>query len=212
MDLWQRLDATASRWDVLRHPFYTRWSKGELRPEDLSFYAGQYAHAVRALASATRHAAALAPSGAAAAELESHAAEEEAHIELWSRFGDAVGTCADDSPLDETAACSSAWHDPDRGYLPTLVALYAIESAQPAISETKRAGLVEHYGFEPGAGTDYFDLHAVRDTEHAASGRALIQAELDSVEDEDELVAEAERVLEANWRLLDGVEREGGSE
>jgi len=210
MDLWQRLDATASRWDVLQHPFYTRWSNGELRPGELGFYAGQYAHAVRAVASATRHAATLAPNGPAAAELESHAAEEEAHIELWSRFGAAVGAPEQATPLDETAACSAAWQDPDRGYLPTLVALYAIESAQPAISETKRAGLVEHYGFEPGAGTDYFDIHAVRDAEHAASGRALIQAELDSVEDEDALVAEAERVLGANWRLLDGVQRNGG--
>src|SRR5436305_9885757 len=154
MDLWQRLDAAASRWDVLQHPFYTRWSNGDLHREELSFYAGQYAHAVRALASATRHAAALAPNAPAAAELESHAAEEEAHIALWSRFGDAVGACADASPLDETAGCSSAWHDPERGYVPTLVALYAIESAQPAISETKRAGLVEHYGFEAGSGTD----------------------------------------------------------
>jgi pyrroloquinoline-quinone synthase len=211
MDFWQQLDATASRWDVLQHPFYTRWSKGELHPEELSFYAGQYAHAVRALAAATRHAATLAPDSATAAELDSHAAEEEAHVELWSRFGDALGASADEAPLDETAACSAAWHDPDRGYLPTLVALYAIESAQPAISETKRAGLVEHYGFEPGAGTDYFDLHAVRDAEHAASGRALIEAELGSVEDDDALVAEAERVLAANWRLLDGVERTGGS-
>ena len=113
------------------------------------------------------------------------------------------------TPLDETAYCASAWHDPERGYLPTLVALYAIESAQPAISETKRVGLLEHYDFEAGDGTEYFDLHAVRDVEHAASGRALIQAELDWAEDADALVAEAERVLEANWRLLDGVERAG---
>jgi pyrroloquinoline-quinone synthase len=209
MDLWQRLDAAAGRWNVLQHPFYTRWSNGDLRPSELSFYAGQYAHAVRALAGATRHAASLAPNAAAAAELESHAAEEESHIGLWDRFGESVDADENATPLDETASCASAWHDPERGYLPTLVALYAIESAQPAISETKRVGLVEHYDFEAGDGTEYFDLHAVRDVEHAASGRALIQAELDSAVDADALVAEAERVLEANWRLLDGVEREG---
>jgi pyrroloquinoline-quinone synthase len=209
MDLWQRLDAAAGRWNVLQHPFYTRWSNGDLRPSELSFYAGQYAHAVRALAGATRHAASLAPNAAAAAELESHAAEEEWHIGLWERFGEYVDADENATPLDETASCASAWHDPERGYLPTLVALYAIESAQPAISETKRVGLVEHYDFEAGDGTEYFDLHAMRDVEHAASGRALIQAELDSAVDADALVAEAERVLEANWRLLDGVEREG---
>jgi pyrroloquinoline-quinone synthase len=209
MDLWQRLDAAAGRWNVLQHPFYTRWSNGDLRPSELSFYAGQYAHAVRALAGATRHAASLAPNAAAAAELESHAAEEESHIGLWERFGESVDADENATPLDETASCASAWCDPERGYLPTLVALYAIESAQPAISETKRIGLVEHYGFEAGDGTEYFDLHAVRDVDHAASGRELIQAGLDSAVDADALVAEAQRVLEANWRLLDGVEREG---
>ena len=209
MDLWQRLDEAAGRWNVLEHPFYTRWSNGDLRPSELSFYAGQYAHAVRALAGATRHAASLAPNAAAAAELESHAAEEESHIGLWERFGECVDADENATPLDETVSCASAWHDPERGYLPTLVALYAIESAQPAISETKRIGLVEHYGFEAGDGTEYFDLHAVRDVDHAASGRELIQAGLDSAVDADALVAEAERVLEANWRLLDGVEREG---
>src|SRR3954452_18906605 len=116
MDLWQRLDTAADRWNVLRHPFYTRWSNGELRPGELSFYAGQYAHAVRALATATRQAAELAPP-AAAPELQAHASEEEAHIELWSRFGDAVDFDAAAAPLPETADCVSAWGDPARDYL-----------------------------------------------------------------------------------------------
>jgi pyrroloquinoline quinone (PQQ) biosynthesis protein C len=64
---------------------------------------------------------------------------------------------------------------------------------------------VEHYGIEPGPGTEYFDVHAVRDRQHAASGRRLIADELLGA-NADALVAEAERVLEANWRLLDGVD------
>ena len=70
----------------------------------------------------------------------------------------------------------------------------------------KADGLREHYGFASGPGTAYFDLHAERDIEHAADGRALIAERLDGA-DEDALVAEAERVLRANWTLLDGVER-----
>ena len=46
----------------------------------------------------------------------------------------------------------------------------------------------------------------MRDVEHAADARALIAERLDGA-DEDALVAEAERVLRANWTLLDGVER-----
>jgi pyrroloquinoline quinone (PQQ) biosynthesis protein C len=127
-------------------------------------------------------------------------------VDLWAEFAAAVGTDDSAELLPETADCVSAWADENRELLPTLVALYAIESAQPAISETKRTGLVEHYGMEPRSrGTAYFDLHTVRDHEHAGSGRALIEERLDGA-DADALVAEAERVLAANWRLLDGVE------
>ena len=86
------------------------------------------------------------------------------------------------------------------------VALYSIESAQPAISRAKADGLREHYGFASGPATAYFDLHSERDREHAAEDRELIIERLESA-DEDALVAEAERVLKANWGLLDGVER-----
>jgi pyrroloquinoline quinone (PQQ) biosynthesis protein C len=70
----------------------------------------------------------------------------------------------------------------------------------------KADGLRAHYGFQLGPATAYFDLHAERDREHADEGRALISERLDGA-DEDALVAEAERVLRANWLLLDGVER-----
>jgi pyrroloquinoline-quinone synthase len=202
MDFWTRLDKVADRFDVLRHPFYVRWSEGTLTRAELALYAGQYAHAVEALAAGTRHAAALDPSATA----EEHAVEEEAHIALWGEFASAVGA-APAEPLPETAECAAAWADGRRGLLPSLVALYAVESAQPAISETKRTGLVERYGYAPGSATAYFDVHAVRDLDHARAGREAIAALLDDDHDPDELVAAAERALAANWRLLDGVDR-----
>jgi hypothetical protein len=54
--------------------------------------------------------------------------------------------------------------------------------------------------------TAYLDLHAELDVEHAAAERALIEPRMDGA-DRDTLLAEAERVLRANWELLDGVER-----
>jgi pyrroloquinoline quinone (PQQ) biosynthesis protein C len=61
-----------------------------------------------------------------------------------------------------------------------------------------------------GSATAYFDVHAVRDHQHAAEGRELIEPRLgdDDVEVE-ELLAEAEAVLRANWELLDGVDAQG---
>jgi pyrroloquinoline quinone (PQQ) biosynthesis protein C len=52
VDLWSRLDDVHRRWNVLDHPFYRRWSRGELTAAELALYAGQYRHAVVALARA----------------------------------------------------------------------------------------------------------------------------------------------------------------
>jgi pyrroloquinoline-quinone synthase len=79
-----------------------------------------------------------------------------------------------------------------------------VESGQPDVSRTKLTGLVEHYGFETGKGTGYFELHAERDHEHAAQSRTVLEAT--SAADADRLVAAAEAALEGNWSLLDGVE------
>jgi pyrroloquinoline-quinone synthase len=208
VDLWSRLHDVQARWNVLEHPFYTRWSAGELTPGELATYAGEYRHAVVALAEATGRAARAAGPDERAA-LAAHAGEEAAHVALWDGFVAATGGDSDRAPAPETAACAQAWAGEGRDLLGHLVALYAIESAQPAISRVKADGLREHYGFETGPATAYFDLHAERDAEHAAEGRELIGPRLDGA-DVDALAAEAEAVLKANWSLLDGVERASG--
>ncbi len=209
MKFFNDLEAVRERWNVLEHPFYTRWSAGELTLEELASYSGQYRHAVVALAQASTGTTAVAGDEALRRGLEAHAAEETAHVDLWDRFTAAVGGDGADAPTPESAVCAATWAK-DRPLLDSLVAMYAIESGQPAISETKRAGLVEHYGYEPGSeATVYFDVHAVRDIEHAAHARALIEPLLEGA-DVDALLAEAEAVLKANWDLLDGVERLNG--
>ena len=209
MTFFTDLEAIRERWNVLEHPFYTRWSAGELSREELASYSSQYRRAVVALAEASTATAAVAGDPELQTDLEQHAAEETAHIDLWDRFTAAIGGDAHDAATPESLACADAWSKP-RPLLESLVAMYAIESGQPAISETKRAGLVEHYGVAPGSdATVYFDVHAVRDVEHAAYERALIEPRLDGA-DVDALLAEAESVLRANWELLDGVERLNG--
>lgn len=208
MDFFSRLEDVRSRWNVLEHSFYTRWSAGELTAEELASYSGQYRHAVVALADAAAGAAATAPPELRAA-LSRHAAEERAHVALWDRFADAAGGDTAAAPTAETRACAETWAGTGRDHLASLVALYAIESGQPAISATKLQGLREHYHHVPAEGAQYFELHAELDVEHAAHERALIEPRLEDA-DVDALLAEAARVLEANWHLLDGVERMNG--
>ncbi len=53
MDVLARIDQARREYNVLEHPFYQRWSAGELSAEELGFYAGEYRHAVIALAQAS---------------------------------------------------------------------------------------------------------------------------------------------------------------
>jgi pyrroloquinoline-quinone synthase len=201
-DVWERIEQARRRWNVLEHPFYQRWSAGELTREELASYSGQYRHATAAIACLSASVAESAPEAERAA-LRRHAAEEEAHIELWDGFVDAVGGDVAAAPTPETRECVEAWTAED-DRISQLVRLYATESGQPQISKTKREGLAAHYGIGDGPGNEYFRLHEKADVDHAAEGRSLIEAHLADA-DAEALVAAAEAAFKANWRLLDGV-------
>jgi pyrroloquinoline-quinone synthase len=192
MNLIERIDEARQRWNILDHPFYLRWEKGDLSRDELAFYAGEYRHAVVALADT-----------AAVAGDPGHAAEEAAHIQLWDDFAAALDADLSRQPTLETSACASAWRANDA--LAARAVLYAVEAGQPAVSRTKLVGLVDHYGFEPTSeGTAYFELHAERDYEHAESSSRVLRSA--PAEETDRLAAAAEAALAGNWNLLDGVQ------
>ncbi len=197
MSLIARLDEIRGRWNVLEHPFYRRWECGELSRKELTTYAGEYRHAVVALADAAEAAVPLAGS--------EHAEEERAHVDLWDDFAAAVDSAPGPERLEGTVTCVNAWAtatDP----LEALGILYAVEAGQPDVAQTKIDGLVEHYGFEPeSTASAYFTLHAERDHEHAAHSRELLERHA-RPEDTDRVADAAERALIGNWSLLDGVE------
>ena len=200
--VWERIEAARRRHDVLTHSFYTRWSAGELTREELADYSGQYRHAVEAIADLSAYAAERLPDHP---QLAGHADEERAHVALWDGFVDAVGGSPDARPSAETRSCVEVWSERN-GELAAMARLYAIESAQPPISQTKLDGLREHYGITDEPGTRYFSVHRGRDVEHAAEGRELLEGLIRTPGDEEAVVEAAERAYEANWKLLDGVE------
>ena len=200
--VWERIEESRARHNVLEHPFYVRWSAGELSREELARYAGQYRHATEALARLCRETAEVAPERRRD-EMAAHAAEEESHVGLWDGFVEAAGGEIGAEPTPETADCVSEWTSPD-GYLGQLGRMYAIESGQPEISRVKREGLARFYGIDGGPGSEYFRLHEESDHAHAEESRRLIDEAM-SADDADAVVAAAESAFRANWRLLDGV-------
>ena len=140
MEIVDRLDHARSACNVLEHPFYERWVAGGVSAPELALYAGEYRHAVIALAEASRLAAERAP-GAHRAVLAGHAEEERGHIELWDGF---AAACAHNAggdaatagePLATTRACAEAW-TAGGDALEHLAVLYVLEASQPAIAQT----------------------------------------------------------------------------
>ena len=177
MDVLARLDETRGALSVLEHPFYQRWSAGELSASELGRYAGEYRHAVLALSRASSLAAAKAGPGHAVA-LAAHAEEEAAHVALWEQFASAAaaaaaagGAAADRAAPGAAAANRAAPAAPaaeaEEGraqplseteacvrswvageeLLEHLGVLYVIEASQPEVAEVKLEGLVRHYGY-----------------------------------------------------------------
>jgi len=118
MTVTERIDEARKRWNVLDHPFYLRWERGDLSRDELAFYAGEYRHAVVALA------------GAAAATGDAeHAKEESDHVALWDEFAAALDAPLDREATAESRGCADAWDREDA--LEARAVLYAIESGQP---------------------------------------------------------------------------------
>ena len=209
-----RIDAVIARNCILTHPFYQAWQRGELSRAALQDYAAQYYHHVEAfptyLSALHSHTEDAASRKVLLENLIDEERGDDNHPELWMRFAEGVGAerasvraspCRPETTrLIESFRALCAGGSVAQG----LSALYAYESQIPAVSETKIAGLRQHYGIDDARSLKYFDVHREADVIHSAEERALLARHIDE-HTAPSCVAAAEQVTTALWGVLTGV-------
>lgn len=203
--------------NLLKHPFYQAWQRGELTLDDLRGYASQYWHHVLAFPQYVSAAHAICPSQPDRQELLENLIEEdrgeESHPELWLRFGEGVGATragiAASSPLPETEHLVDTFRDATmrRSFPEACAALYVYESQVPEIAKTKIAGLKAFYGIEDERSLQFFEVHIGADEIHAEVGAAMVRRHTDGEPAREAVLATARDCADALWGFLDGVHR-----
>jgi len=210
----QELDSRIARRDLLTHPFYRAWAMGELTQEDLRQYAMQYFHHVAAFPDYLEMFESRPQlEGELAQAVAENRAGEEGHAELWLDFAEGMGAdramVAGEPPLAEIQDLIDMFQTIAREGSPAeaLSAFYAYESQVPRIAEEKARGLKEMYGADAKT-CGYFTLHQTADVHHARVWSEQLEKQTRNEESQGKALAAAERIAQALWRALDGVERE----
>ena len=219
---WTRFEERTAPYNLLTHPFYQAWSRGDLTRDDLREYAAEYWHHVSAFPTYLSALHSRLPDTELRREVLRNLSEEEGtdsptarpHSDLWMDFAEGMGAtrAAVESHAVQPemtallATFRSAMQEPSTAA--ALAALYAYESKVPAIAVTKAEGLAQHYSADA-ATSRYFTLHQTADVAHASVWRELINKEIAlDPSAADAALASAERAARALWIALDGVERQ----
>ena len=209
-DLEARIKAVLDEKSMLKHPFYTEWTTGELPISKLQEYARQYYHFE---ASFPRYLSSI-HCRTESPEIrqllldnlwdEEHG--ERNHPALWLEFAAALGVSEAEVKTaalrPETSALVEHFRrtSSESPLAEALGTLFAYEGQVPAIAWEQIKGLTEHYNFEPKQ-FEFFSVHLVADIAHAG-------AEMDSIamacEDEDAVLRAVEASCDRLLSFLDG--------
>jgi len=200
--------------NLLKHPFYTAWSNGELTVTDLQDYSRQYFHHVEAFPRYISATHSNCPDIKARQILLDNLCDEEKgennHPDLWLRFVEGLGETRENVRAQmlnpETQNLIDTFFRLSRSsYAEGLGALFAYEQQVPEVAKSKIEGL-KKYGLDDEKMTEFFRVHISADKWHSKECADLIEKLNDLARKKAERAAhEAADVL---WKFLDGVNRE----
>lgn len=186
---------------LLDHPFYRRWSRGEVSVAELRAYAAQYRHFEAALPAHLCAVAAAATTEALREQALRNLDDKSTHLQLFDDFAGALGEARPVAPspamqrlLDVHAATRG------RSAEEGLAALLAYELQSPAVAASKAEGLREHGILDGEDALRFWDLHATLDADHAQWALDALQA---SGADAETLGDAIEAAAAAWWSFLD---------
>lgn len=205
------IDAVIAGRRMLDHPFYQRWLAGELTQDDLRRYAAQYVRFEAAFPGYLCQVLAKLDTAADRRVLLQNLVDEEGgpetHLELFVRFGSALGLTRDElesTPVTEsTQQLLETFDDATRhgSAAEGLVTLYAYESQAAEVAASKTESLMARYGLASGDGTAFWAVHAEADQLHGAWERELLER---LEPDPERVVTACRKAADALWGFLDG--------
>ena len=216
-----QLEARIAKYDLLCHPFYLAWSRGQLTAADLREYAAEYYHHVAAFPSYLSAFHTRLEDGAVRKAVAENCADEEgvgspdgrSHAELWMDFAAGFGGSEQDvqdrRPVSEVLELIASFRRVARegSSAEALAAFYAYESQVPRVAKEKARGLKEMYGADAKA-CRYFTLHTTADVRHSQVWQELLSKEVADDASAARALDAAESAAKALWTALDGIERE----
>ncbi len=217
MSIVKQLDEVISEYDLLKHPYYQAWSRGELNQETLKKYASQYYAQVQSFPRFISRVHTACPEIEARKVLLENLVDEEIagtdHPELWMQFANGLGATREEvkneSYFPETDEMVEKYYElAERDWKDGLCALYAYECQVPEVSATKIEGLKKFYNIDDEKTLEFFVAHQKYDVEHSRQVATLIEKYVEP----EKAKAATKEAAKALWVFLDGVAREAGIE
>ena len=183
MELILEIQDEIKKKDLLKHPFYQDWMRGDLSQEQLQNYALQYIPFTEAFPRFVSAIHSKCISILGRKMLLENLIEEEGyhsskpHPHLWMNF--LVGIGGDINPETSYGFMAGEltkifFRLCDASFEEGLCALYVYESQIPKISELKVTGLKTHYNINSEKTLEFFNLHQEADVYHSKSCEKLI--------------------------------------
>ncbi|BAE80789.1 coenzyme PQQ synthesis protein C [Chlamydia felis Fe/C-56] len=205
------LDKNIQEKHMLNHPFYMKWSRGELTKEQLQTYAKDYYLHIKAFPRYLSSLHSRCDNLEARKLLLDNLMDEETghpnHIDLWKNFAYALGVTEEEleNHIPSAAAQKKVdtflrWCTGD-SLSAGISALYTYESQIPAVAETKISGLKQYFGFTAPEDYEYFTVHQDVDVRHSREERELIQALQNN--DGNKVLQASKEVCDALYDFLD---------